>query len=180
MAHFASVNEDALISSINQCINNLNSVNNGDLVNLANSMQALGYKTKASIVSAASTINGSFSALQSSLNSCLSLANKIKAYKSQKKIVDELEKQEKKLESELKTLKSNKNAAYNMYHQYKNNPERQAEASSYHSRYIKLSKQYEEKKEEYQKIYKEYKKEKEELKKQASSLTAMGFSPESN
>lgn len=182
MAHFSSVNEGALISAINQCKANLSTAqtSGGNIESEAKSINSIGWETKQNIVNSASSIDASLQRLQSSLGGCLDLANKIKKYKAQKKLVDDLRERVADLEAQLAELESSMDAAYNEYVRLKSKPNRVSEAYEYYNIYININGRFQAKQEEYEETKKKYELEKKELEMEARVLSGMGFPPESN
>ncbi len=180
MAHFASVNEDALLSAISSCKSAMASVSNGDIVSMANTMKANGSATRDSIVSAASTIQNSVKNIKSNLEACYGLATLIKEYKFRKAKVDELTEKLATLKAKINSLEGAKNNCYSMYSSLKNKPGRSSEANAYYNKYQNYKSEIAEKQKEYNQYKAQYDSEKAEMERLAALLTGMGFPPESN
>ena len=181
MAHFSSVNEDALLSAISNCKSSIAAANRGgDIVSKANMMAAKGYKTKASIISATTEINSLVKSIKSDLDACYKLATLIKTYKLKKAKVDELEGKLETLKTKIASLERARSNCWDMYNSLKDTPGRESEASAYYNEYVSYGPEIEAKQAKYEQYKKRYDNEKAEMKRIGKSLAGMGFPPESN
>ena len=180
MAHFSSVNEDALLAAISNCKTALAAEGRGDLASIANTMHAKGYETKNNIVNATIIIQSSIASLKNKLNDCYNLATLIKEYKFRKAKVDELTEKLATLKAKINSLEGAKNNCYSMYSSLKNKPGRSSEANAYYNKYQNYKSEIAEKQKEYNQYKAQYDSEKAEMERLAALLTGMGFPPESN
>ena len=112
MAHYSSVDENALISSINNCKNKLNMKSTANLLEDANSMPWDGAEAKDNLVNAIKQIDNKTKKLSEQLDFCLEIAKKIKKYKQVKKELDKLKQNKNNLKKRYESDPLSPSAAY--------------------------------------------------------------------
>lgn len=176
MAHFSQVNEVSLLSSINENISSLKVVKSQNIEGVVRNMKIMGADTKRRIDVAATSLDGYIEQTISDLESALNVANLIKNYKSQKKIVDSLKAEIVQFNKKINLKDSERNTAHNKYNQAKGEGN-EIEASHWYGKMKKLSDEISNLKVELNKKNNTLKTEEEKLEQVSNNLKAQGFDP---